>query len=79
VLRGWQAELEGLGEILGDDHDLAGLQDVTADRGYDSREWRERLDERMRELRTEALKRGRCLFGEKPGSFRRRLRRYRER
>lgn len=79
VLEGWRGELEALGELLGEDHDLVGLRKAVEGCRADSRVLQERIDRRMQEGRAEARLLGPRFFGEKPGSFGRRLRRYRER
>jgi CHAD domain-containing protein len=76
------AELEKLGELLGDDHDLHMLaqtaikKSVNRDLESEAHQLLEIIGARKRELQTEALKLGRSFFQEKPADFCRRLHGY---
>jgi CHAD domain-containing protein len=71
--------LEGLGECLGDDHDLYLLRQMVDGRSGELRQadtLRELIDQRQHELRMSALEAGGELYGEKPSKFCGRLARY---
>jgi CHAD domain-containing protein len=69
------SELETLGELLGDSHDLAVLQEEIEQHGLASVHPRERetlsalVEERQKELRAAALTLGARLYAEKPSMF----------
>lgn len=79
VMANWGRKLQILGRVLGDEHDLALLQEWLA------RDWREKADRhnvralleliasRRTELREDALDLGRRAFAEKPAALGRRL------
>lgn len=79
VMANWRRKLQILGRLLGDEHDLALLQEWLA------RDWRDKADRhnvralleliasRRTELREDALDLGRRAFAEKPAALNRRL------
>jgi CHAD domain-containing protein len=76
------AELEKLGELLGDDHDLhllaqsAVKKSVNVDLETEAHQLLKIIDARKRDLQTEALQSGHHFFQEKPSDFCRRLHGY---
>jgi len=72
-------ELESLGALLGDDHDLVMLAEFAAEHANGTGEsdtLKELVSMRRKELRSKALKIGRRFFAEKPPDFCRRLGNY---
>jgi CHAD domain-containing protein len=83
VLKAQAGELSRLGELLGDDHDLAVLRDqltapggVGAGLAVDLEPVLAVIDARRAELQAEALAIGTRVYAEKPGAFARRHRAY---
>ncbi len=79
VLAGQAEDAHRLASLLGDDHDLAVLDETLARRvsaPVDIDGVRELIAHRRDELQTEALALGRRVYAEKPNAFRRRMRRY---
>jgi CHAD domain-containing protein len=75
-LRAVSDELEGLGELLGDDHDLAMLKEFIAEkfkRAGDVDDLNRLIRARQKELRSAALKLGVKFFAEAPETFCRRF------
>jgi len=78
-LRAAADELQTLGELLGDDHDLVLLKEAVADicgKTEGIKLLNELIESRQKELRSAALKRGARFFAEKPSAFCRRFENY---
>jgi CHAD domain-containing protein len=75
MLKATAAGLDDLGELLGDDHDLAVLADTIIEHPESCRNERERwmlialIHERRAHLQSRALSHGTALYGEKPKTF----------
>jgi hypothetical protein len=72
-------ELNRLSDQLGEVHDLAVLRDLARQRGIDpkaERSLESLIRRRQRKLRKRAISLGTPLYGEKPGHFEARLKRY---
>lgn len=75
LLRATAKSLDDLGEMLGDDHDLAVLGDIIIANPESCRDERERwmlialIHERRANLQAQALTHGTALYGEQPGAF----------
>ena len=73
----WQKELDRLGELLGDDHDLAVLAGVLRQEGRpDGEALLGPISRRRHDLQEEARVLGMRVYAERPGDLRRRLRGY---
>src|SRR5262249_26149610 len=76
------SQADHLGDLLGDDHDLAVQQQMITDEPdrFGDQETREVLlaliDQRRAELQQEAMLLGQRLFGDRPKEFTRRLKQY---
>lgn len=79
VIHVYRLEAEVLGELLGDDHDLAVLELLLETWKRESRveirfsDWQGRCADRRRELQHLAERQGQRLFSEKPGALKQRL------
>ena len=77
LMTAWQKELDRLGELLGDDHDLAVLAGVLRQEGGpEGQELLASVSRRRHELQEEARVLGMRVYAERPGDLRRRLRGY---
>jgi CHAD domain-containing protein len=80
IVGGQAKDAHRLGDLLGDDHDLAVLRDRLEENGdaitADLDPVFGLIDHRREQLHEEALLLGRRLYAEKPGAFSRRLHRY---
>jgi hypothetical protein len=79
VMKARESQIRLLGDLLGDDHDLAVLRHTLAEEteqfGGDVESLVGAIDQRRAELEARARPLGQCIYAEKPQEFVRRLRR----
>jgi sugar lactone lactonase YvrE/CHAD domain-containing protein len=76
LMKAWQAELDDLGDLLGDDHDLAVLYEALSERlpGAEGDALRVAIEARRHRLQQEALQLGARVYADRPEAFTRRWR-----